>query len=209
MRGVAQYNEFDLAEASIDYAHDQIKAGNLIRLRLIAGSFGYEEDEVRLAYAESLSAVAYMVETYGETGMKQLLAAYKEGASDETAFMAAFGRSTLDFEQDWLAWVGAPPDMYPKPTIQPTATWPPTPAMMMPPTSRPTDAPTLATPTVEGEEGETTAVVSPSSPALTATPTTSTPSGPETGARGWLWVLPLLFVAVLFVGGLVHFRTHA
>ena len=106
--GVAQYNEFrDLGE-DLRWAKLEILNGNLIPLRTIVGSFGNQEGAVRLAYAESVSAVSYMIESYGAQGLADLLAAFGSGRPVEGAFVQALGRTPAEFEADWLAWLGVP-----------------------------------------------------------------------------------------------------
>jgi hypothetical protein len=114
-----------------------IRAGGLIPLTALTGSFGSKEEEVRQAYDEGLSATNIIVETYGKEGMGRLLAAYKSELGDDEAFMEAFGVIVGDFEQAWLAWLGVPEGMYGTATPSPTFEMPPMPTMMGLPTSMP------------------------------------------------------------------------
>ena len=163
--GVAQYNEFTSNQYALDAVRELAGTGDLLRLYALSGNFGNDEDQVRLSYAESLSAVTYLIETYGADGLENLLAAYKEGKSNDEALMAGLGVDIIQFEQGWLAWLGAPKGLYPTPTAVPTHAPVPTAAMMMPPTRKPT-----ATVTVQAmETAETGVAVSPTIPAATPT----------------------------------------
>lgn len=167
--GLAQYLEFDDNAFSLRAAELAVLRGERIPLYAIIGSFGNDEDGVRLAYAESLSAVTYLVEAYGEEGLAALLAAYKSGLYNEEAFQTALGVTTLEFEYEWIAWLGAPLELYPTPTAEPTMAPLPTFPMMMIPTKRPTATPTATA---------TTMATATAAPTETAVPTkTATATG--------------------------------
>ena len=208
--GVAQYNEFEEDTYALAWVEEGVAAGELLPLWTLSGSFGSDETKARFAYAESLSAVLYMVERYGEDGMGRLLAAFREGLSEEEAIEQALGQSLISFQQDWITWLGVSPDLYPTPTPEPTIALPPTPAMMVPPTARPSHTPeatataTLVptavlptmTPTLEATRVAQQEVITPSPLPATATPTET----PE--ERGSLCASAVLLpVALLLVGG--------
>ena len=197
--GVAQYNEFRDFTADLKWVQTEVRDGNLIPLRTIVGSFGYQEDSVRQAYAESLSAVTFLVETYGAQGLADLLAAYGAGKANESAFVEALGQTPDEFEAAWLDWLGAPAGMYTIPTPWYTIAFAPSPT---PPATRPPvtatavaeSAPTSApsrTPTTTPVES-----VGPDTPAPTLTPTaTSQPRSlfcPGT-------LLPAAFLGIVLV----------
>jgi len=126
--GVAQYNEF----VSHEWAYEQVQSaasqGNLITLSSLERGFGaYDTDRVYLAYYESLSAVSYLVDTYGKEGLSDLLAAYKDGITTEEAFLTAVGVSATQFELDWAASLGAVdyfiPTPWPSPSFLPSPTY--------------------------------------------------------------------------------------
>jgi hypothetical protein len=126
--GVAQYNEF----VSHEWAYEQVQSaasqGSLITLSSLERGFGaYDIDRVYLAYYESLSAVSYLVDTYGKEGLSALLAAYKDGITTEDAFLTAIGVSATQFELDWAASLGAVdyfiPTPWPSPAFLPSPTY--------------------------------------------------------------------------------------
>ncbi len=119
--GLAQYFEFSDNSAQRRGAERIIRAGGLIPLRGLTGGFGnVDQYKVALSYAESLSAVTYLIDTYHQAGVSKLLAAFKKGKSYEKAFQAALGRTPEEFQRDWLTVLGVPADMYPTPTPWPT-----------------------------------------------------------------------------------------
>ncbi|MDH5508421.1 MAG: peptidase MA family metallohydrolase [Anaerolineae bacterium] len=135
--GVAQYNENTDNSESLRNAKVVIGNGGLIPLWSLTGGFGYDETKFRFAYDEAISATVYIVETYGEEGLAKLMAAYKNGKSGDAAFEHAFGRNILEFQEDWLVWMGVSPSMYPTPTAQPALVWPTAPSYSTPSSATP------------------------------------------------------------------------
>jgi hypothetical protein len=131
--GVAQYNEFVDNSYALTSVENAVDRGELIILSSLAEGFGsYDEIRVRLAYAESLSAVNYLVETYGEGGLAAVLAAYREGHPTEEAFEVALGVPFSQFESDWASWLGVPEGEYITPTPWAMPAFPATPTMFIP-----------------------------------------------------------------------------
>jgi hypothetical protein len=208
--GVAQYNEFTDPAPTLALVRRAAANGTLIPLSTLRDGFGMQsnEERSRLAYAQALTAVTYLIETYGTEGLADLLAAYKAGISTEDAFLLALGVTLGEFEAGWAVWLGLPPRQYVTPTPWPLPTFRPSPTLM-----------SFATRTPTTESGITAATATPSpiplatTPAPTAlaqitvvvqtptpgsTPTRSDTSGrdsPSTGfCPGAFLLLPLLLV---------------
>ncbi len=129
--GLAQYNEFVDNRDCLEEAQKAMLAGDYIPLDDLSDWFTSDiEAEIDLSYCESYSAVYYMVNTYGEKSLLNLLAAYKRGDNEEKVFSSALGVNPAEFEQDWMTWVGVPADLYITP--QPEATLLPKPATPVP-----------------------------------------------------------------------------
>jgi len=75
----------------------------LMPLTALTGEFPTTADRFYLAYAESVSAVDYLVRTYGQAAIARLVKTYATGASDDEAFTAAFGVDTAAIGKAWLA----------------------------------------------------------------------------------------------------------
>lgn len=119
--GVAQYNEFVSQDWALEEVNAAAKDGGLIPLSSLANGFGaFDEERVYLAYHEALSAVTYLVDSYGNEGLGTLLAAYKDGITTEEAFQLALGISARQFELDWAASVGATNYAIPTARVLPT-----------------------------------------------------------------------------------------
>jgi hypothetical protein len=155
--GVAQYNEFVDNGYALTQVQSAVDRGELIYLSTLAEGFGsFDESRVRLAYAESLSAVNYLVEVYGEDGLADVLAAYRNGHPTEEAFEVALGVPFSQFEGDWATWLGVPEGEYITPTPWALPAFPATPTMFIPGSG---GGSSDATATPEVEEIETEEVV--------------------------------------------------
>lgn len=154
--GVAQYNEFVDNSYALSQVQNAVDRGELIHLSSLAEGFGsFDESRVRLAYAESLSAVEYLVEVYGESGLADVLAAYRNGHPTEEAFEVALGLPFSRFEGDWATWLGVPEGEYVTPTPWAMPAFPATPTMFIPGSG---GGSSEATATLEPEESETEVV---------------------------------------------------
>ncbi len=193
--GIAQYSEF-IKDDSGFLVEEAAKNSELIPLTSLADGFGqHDETRIRLAYAEALSAVTYLVNTYGESGLARLIAAYKAGKTTDEAFREALGVDMGTFQQDWAEWLGAPRESMVTPTPWALPTFRPTPTLMT------LHAKTTPTPVVAPTKTTTptaTATFS-ATPTFTPTPTPSPPANPPTipFCGGLLWVLPLPLAAVM------------
>ena len=124
--GVAQYNEFISHEWEMDRVKAAAADGSLVPLVALEDGFGsYDVERIYLSYAEAYSAAAYLVETYGNEGLSDLLAAYKNGKTTDEAFQTALGISIDQFEMDWAGSVGA--ENYTLPTAWAIPTFLPSP----------------------------------------------------------------------------------
>ncbi len=82
-------------------------AGTLLPLDGLTGQFPTSFERFSLAYAESVSAVDYLIETHGEEALVSLIRSYADGLSDAQAFTAALGVDMTTFGEAWLEALGA------------------------------------------------------------------------------------------------------
>lgn len=80
--------------------------GKLFALNAIDVAFPYTAYEATLAYAASWSALRYIVETWGDAGVTDLIAAYAAGVAWDDALLHALGITMDEFEAGWNAWIG-------------------------------------------------------------------------------------------------------
>jgi hypothetical protein len=75
--------------------------GTLIPLNGLAGQFPTTRDRFFLAYAESVSAVDYLIRTHGQDTLVSLIRSYSEGRTDDQAFEDAIRVDVDGFDAAW------------------------------------------------------------------------------------------------------------
>lgn len=140
--GVAQLFEYGQNPDALVEVRAAAAQGELVPLAHLNGSFGREASQVRLAYAESLSLILFILEEHGTPGMLDLFNDLAEGKTTRQAVEASLGVSWEQFEAAWLTWLGAPATPKPPPTPWPTAAF----IMMSTAAPAPTRAPSTPTP---------------------------------------------------------------
>ena len=93
------------------------RTGDILPLHALVAQFPSPSDLFGLAYDESVSAIDFLVRTYGRDALVTLIRSYAKGVSDDEAFTSALGVDTAAFETAWLADLGddAPVPYGPKP----------------------------------------------------------------------------------------------
>jgi len=103
---------------------DQAVAGNtLMSLRSLGGNFP-NTDTGYLAYAESYSAVNFLIKTYGRNKMTNLLLDLRDGATADEALMTVYGFNVDGLDDAWRTSIGLAPhagSSTPTPVPTPTA----------------------------------------------------------------------------------------
>jgi hypothetical protein len=168
--------------------------GSLIPLDGLAGLFPTTADRFFLAYAESVSAVDFFIRTYDEPTLWALVRSYADGVSDDEAFRAATGAGLAEFNEAWMASLGAevPEPVGPRPG--PAGPLPPGWDPDAEPAPAPTQSP-AATGTPDGRSPQ------PESPAPAVTPAPgANPTPAEPGGGNTSFTLGLLLAAVVVVG---------
>ncbi len=80
----------------------------LLPLTSLTSAPGRPEDAL-LMYGQSESVVTYMIETYGEEPLQNLLKGLRDGATIDEALIASYGIDRTGLEQEWRTRIGAPP----------------------------------------------------------------------------------------------------
>ena len=80
----------------------------LLPLTSLTSAPGRPEDAL-LMYGQSESVVTYMIETYSEEPMRELLRGLRDGLPIDDALTAAYGIDRTGLEQEWRTRIGAPP----------------------------------------------------------------------------------------------------
>ena len=108
--GLAMYAEGDLEPVYMAELNEAIESDTLISVRSLSSSFSADSDEASLSYAESYSLVEFILDQYGEEKMTQLIDLFAQGVDDyDGTLQEALGMDTDGLEDEWRAWLGAPP----------------------------------------------------------------------------------------------------
>lgn len=102
-----------------------VRTRDLIPLSALGGQFPTDAQKTYLAYAESVSAIDYLVRTDGQPALLGLVRAYKDGLTDDEAFTRALGRDLAAFQDGWLSELGATPPVRYGPQPAPAGPLPP------------------------------------------------------------------------------------
>ncbi len=96
---------------------EAVDAGTIMPLRALGAQFPTTQERFFLAYSESVSAVSFLVDQYGSNAMVNLIRSYRDGVSDDEAFLAALQTDVAGFEAAWLKSIGtsAPSPIGPQP----------------------------------------------------------------------------------------------
>jgi len=99
--GLATYNEGLLDVAFSTALHAAVAADKLISVRSLASPFSARSDLASLSYAESFSIVDYLISTYGQDKMLELLGVFSRGSTYDSALTAVYGFDTDGLNTRW------------------------------------------------------------------------------------------------------------
>ncbi len=105
--GLAVYENQGYDASDRGLVSDAVSSGTLIPLDGLVGQFPTSADGFFLAYAESASAMDFLIRTYGSDALVALVRSYKDGRTDDEAFRKGLGVDTATFASAWLAGLGA------------------------------------------------------------------------------------------------------
>ncbi len=107
--GLAVYQSEGYAQTNRTAIRSAIRDGSLVPLDGLTGQFPTSRAKFFLAYAESVSAVDFLVRSHGRDALVSLIRSYADGRTDDEAFTSAIGMDTKAFNDAWFADLGAPP----------------------------------------------------------------------------------------------------
>jgi hypothetical protein len=125
--GLAMFSEGRL-DATMQSILDQaIRNDYLVSLRSLNGGFSELPDKANLSYSQSYSVVKFMIDTYGQEKMTQLLVALRDAKPIDVALLEVYGFDTDGLEDAWRESIGASPrSVSAQATVQPSPTFVPT-----------------------------------------------------------------------------------
>jgi hypothetical protein len=159
--GLAVYLSQGYDSSDRNLVEDAAKSDTIMPLDGLVGAFPTTRDRFFLAYAESVSAVDWIVANKSRDALIALIRSYANGVSDDEAFSTALGLDTAAFQQAWLDSVGATAPVRHGPVPAPVGPLP------------------------EGWSGAApNATIQPGASAVAATPMTNSPGGLPAGSGG-------------------------
>lgn len=125
--GLAVYSEGELDPSSQTQLEDAIQNNTLLSVRSLSAGFSEVPDKMYLSYSQSYSIVKFLIETYGQEKITQLLTSLRDGLTVDEALIQTYGFDVEGLEDEWRAAIGAQPrTVSAQPTAQPTPTHVPT-----------------------------------------------------------------------------------
>ena len=99
--GLATYNE-GLLDVSFSTAlHRAVTSGTLFSVRSLASPFSALPELASLSYAQSFSIVDYLIGTYGQEKMLQLMSVFGHGSTYDRALTTVYGFDTDGLNTRW------------------------------------------------------------------------------------------------------------
>jgi hypothetical protein len=105
--GLAMYNEGEPDSWSAAILEEAIRQNTLLPVRSLSQGFSNDPDLANLAYAQSQSLVAYLVEQFGPERMVQLLDEFRNGTPEDLALTAVYSFDRGGLEAAWREHIGA------------------------------------------------------------------------------------------------------
>lgn len=125
--GLAMFSEGELDSYMQSQLDDAIKNDTLLTVRSLNGGFSELPDKANLSYSQSHSIVGFLISTYGQDKMTEILAALRDAKPIDDALIEVYGFDTDGLEDAWREAIGAAPrTVSAQPTAQPTPTFVPT-----------------------------------------------------------------------------------
>ncbi len=101
--GLATYNEGELDPILYSYLEEAILKDELISVRSLCSPFSAYTDRARLSYAQSYSLAEYLLDSYGQDKMLDLLTLLKQGNTYDEALTAVYGFDIGGLDARWRA----------------------------------------------------------------------------------------------------------
>jgi hypothetical protein len=103
--GLSEYAEGPMTNAYKELLNTSLMGNKLISIQSLSGSFPTDSSGANLAYAESSSIVSYLIEKYGWEKIRQLLAIFKEGSTNDKALQSVYSFNVSGLETEWRAYL--------------------------------------------------------------------------------------------------------
>jgi hypothetical protein len=125
--GLAMYSEGELDSNSQSQLDQAISSDTLLTVRSLNGGFSELPDKANLSYSQSYSIVNFLIKTYGQEKLTELLKALRDAKPIDDALLEIYGFDSDGLEDAWRQSVGAAPRaVSAQATAMPTPTFVPT-----------------------------------------------------------------------------------
>jgi hypothetical protein len=125
--GLAMFSEGELDSSMQSQLDQAIRNDTLLTVRSLNGGFSELPDKADLSYSQSQSIVKFLIDTYGQDKLTELLTALRDAKPIDEALLEVYGFDTDGLEDAWRTSVGAAPRaVSAQPTSMPTPTYVPT-----------------------------------------------------------------------------------
>jgi len=99
--GLAMHNQGSVDQTFTAALQTAIKNGTLLSLKTLSSPFSSYADISYLSYAESWSAVEYLIDNYGAAKMAELLETFRQGSTYDAALLKVYGKDTKGLNTEW------------------------------------------------------------------------------------------------------------
>lgn len=103
--GLAMYNEGVIGPEFISYLIRAIAENSLISVQSLSSPFSANVEEAYLSYAESYSLVEYLISSYGQGRMLELLNTFRQGSGYDDALEKVYGFDMAGLNSLWRDYV--------------------------------------------------------------------------------------------------------
>ncbi len=106
--GLAMYAEGPLEPALASYLGSAVEANSLISVRSLSSPFSAYAEEATLAYAQSHSLVEFLISSYGQEKMLELLTIFRQGSGYDSALNKVYGLDMDGLNSLWRDYIMVP-----------------------------------------------------------------------------------------------------
>jgi hypothetical protein len=99
--GLAVYAEGVIDVSFSTALYNAVQDNSLISVRSLASPFSADSKLAALSYGESFSIVEYLISTYGQDKMLELLTVFSRGSTYDGALMKVYGFNTEGLDTLW------------------------------------------------------------------------------------------------------------
>ncbi|MCA9862747.1 MAG: hypothetical protein KC432_06995 [Thermomicrobiales bacterium] len=103
--GLAVYWQQTGRDRFYSYALELAREGNIPPLRTLNGEFAYDSEGALNSYALSLSVVIYILDTFGDEGMANLLDVFRQGVTYDEAVEQGLGVTFEELDAGWRDYI--------------------------------------------------------------------------------------------------------